>query len=198
LVFKVKTNPSLWDETSLLFKLCEPIDVAKDVDSLYAHIENAFAYMAMTDYPDAANFLRPMPAWPVNASCEYFKNVPNINDEDKEVYDPKSTALTERQKLVFGALRDAANVYFDYDKALGYCMDGKDTGATGNLAADGWNVLQCNQLAMPNSTGTNSMFIPYTFNYIDNTLACQHDYGLTPDYHWALREFGGYNITRDL
>lgn len=42
------------------------------------------------------------------------------------------------------------------------------------------------------------MFIPYTYNYLDNTMQCQHDYGLTPDYDWALREFGGYNITQDL
>jgi len=151
----------------------------------------------MTDYPAAANFLRPMPAYPVNVSCEFFKNVPNINEEEKEVVDPKATELTARQKLVFTALRDAANVYFDYDNALGYCMNGDDTEAIGNLAADGWEVLTCNQIPMPDSTGTKSMFIPTTFNYLDWTLKCQHDYGLTPDYHWALREFGGYNVTRD-
>ena len=44
-------------------------------------------------------------------------------------------------KLVFGALRDAANVYYDYDKKLGYCMDGTDTGGTGSLDGNGWNVL---------------------------------------------------------
>jgi len=77
-------------------------------------------------------------------------------------------------------------------------MDAADISATGSLDGDGWNVLQCNQLAMPNSTGSESMFIPYTYNYLDNTVKCQHDYGLTPDYHWALREFGGFNITRDL
>lgn len=42
------------------------------------------------------------------------------------------------------------------------------------------------------------MFIPYTFNYQENTASCQEQYGLTPDYKWALREFGGFNITRDL
>lgn len=106
--------------------------------------------------------------------------------------------MTARQIEVFTALYKAANVYFDYRNVLGYCMDGKDTGATGSLASDGWNVLQCNQLAMPNSTGLNTMFIPYEYNYEENTAQCQKDYGLTPDYHWALREFGGKNITRDM
>jgi len=77
-------------------------------------------------------------------------------------------------------------------------MDSDDISATGSLDGDGWNVLQCNQLAMPNSTGSESMFIPYTYDYLQNTIKCQHDYGLTPDYDWALREFGGYNITENL
>ena len=77
-------------------------------------------------------------------------------------------------------------------------MDSEDTGATGSLDGDGWNVLQCNQLPMPNSTSDSSMFLPYTYNYTENTKLCQERYGLTPDYDWALTEYGGYNITRDL
>jgi len=196
-MYQIKDTPLLWEEFSTLMKLCDAIAVGSDIDSLYAHISNAYAYMAMTDYPTAANFLNPMPAWPVNASCEFFKDVPNVSGE-KVIQDPKATALTDRQVLVFTALRNSANVYFNYDNKKGYCMDGKDSGATGSLASAGWDVLQCNQLAMPNSTGTDSMFIPYTFDYQANTQSCQDQYGLTPDYRWALREFGGYNITRDL
>jgi len=48
-------------------------------------------------------------------------------------------------------------------------MDAADTGATGSLDGDGWNVLQCNQLPMPNSTSDSSMFLPYTYNYTLNT-----------------------------
>lgn len=78
-------------------------------------------------------------------------------------------------------------------------MDGKDTSGTGNLGDGGaWEVLTCNQIPMPDESGDKSMFIPKSFNYLDYTMNCQHDYGLTPDYHWALREFGGYNVTRDL
>jgi len=118
----------------------------------------------MTDYPAPANFLNPMPAWPVNASCEFFVNITKPTAEEARVADD-ATVLTDRQKLVYTALKEAANVYFNYDKKAGYCMDGKDSASTGSLAADGWNVLQCNQLAMPNSTGSESMFIPYTFDY---------------------------------
>jgi len=157
--------------------------------------------MAMTDYPEAANFLNPMPAWPVNASCQFFKDVPNLSEEEK-LEEAKLKAvgnfITPRQKLVFNALRNAANVYFNFNNKLAYCMDFDDSGATGSLDGDGWNILQCNQLAMPNSTGTASMFLPYTFDYQANSDACKKAYGLNPDYDWALREFGGVNITRNL
>lgn len=125
----------------------------------------------MTNYPDAANFLNPMPAWPVNVSCEAFAKWVKPTEEEMAPI-AGQTKLTDRQIEVFTSLRDAVNVYFNYDSRPGYCMDGKDTGATGNLDGDGWNVLQCNQLAMPNSTGTNSMFWPETFIEADFNAAC--------------------------
>lgn len=50
---------------------------------------------------------------------------------------------------------------------------------------------------MPTGMGEDSMFIPIVIDYDANTAMCQEDYGLTPDYDWALRYFGGFNITRD-
>lgn len=68
---------------------------------------------------------------------------------------------------------------------------------TGSLDGYGWNVLACNQLAMPTTFNENSMFIPETFDFDAYTKTCQEAYGLTPDYEWALRYFGGYNIDKD-
>ena len=41
------------------------------------------------------------------------------------------------------------------------------------------------------------MFIPQNFDYDAYTETCQKAFGLTPDYEWALRFFGGYNIEKD-
>ena len=60
----------------------------------------------MTDYPMAADFLNPMPAWPVNASCDYWANVEPLKNKT-EKQDAPNAALTDRQKLVFTALRDS-------------------------------------------------------------------------------------------
>merc|ERR1719464_708716 len=50
---------------------------------------------------------------------------------------------------------------------------------------------------MPISYSETSMFIPETFDYDAYTETCQKQFGLTPDYDWALTYFGGYNIDKD-
>lgn len=50
---------------------------------------------------------------------------------------------------------------------------------------------------MPIGMGNNSMFIEQPFDYDAYTAWCQSSFGLTPDYTWALRYFGGFNIDKD-
>ena len=71
--------------------------------------------------------------------------------------------------MIFKAILDAANVYFFNDSSSSSspnCTNFNDTDATGNLDGYGWNVLACNQLAMPTTNGPKSMFIDNTpFDY---------------------------------
>jgi len=50
---------------------------------------------------------------------------------------------------------------------------------------------------MPIGYGPDSMFIEMAFDYDTYTAWCQDSFGLTPDYDWALRYFGGFDITKD-
>ena len=97
---------------------------------------------------------------------------------------------------LFNALKNSTDVYFNYTGQTS-CTDFKDIEATGNLDAAGWNVLACNQIFMPVSIGKNSMFIARPTDYEAITKYCQDKYGLTPDFEWALRTFGGYDQMRD-
>ena len=54
-------------------------------------------------------------------------------------------------------MNTSANVYFNFNNQT-KCMDTSDSSGTGTLDASGWNVLACNELAMPMYSGKNSMF----------------------------------------
>lgn len=164
-----------WPFVSDIFKTCKNISKAGDLQNLYALLSNGYQYLAMTDYPYNSSFLEPMPAWPVNASCVAFKD---IAPQDPEPYN-KAVGLTDRQTKVLTALRDSISVYFNYTGQL-QCTDFDNTDGTGTLAADGWNVLACNELPMPVSMSADSMFLEQPFNYTQYTQDCQTKYGLTP------------------
>jgi len=180
---KLKADTAAWPGLKKTLNLCDEVASAQDLDDFYDHISNGIAYMAMTDYPYASDFLTSMPPWPVNASCEAgFANW--------------TKADTDQTTLLLNLIK-VADVYFNSANKTGYCVNFKDTGGTGSLDGDAWNVLQCNQLAMPNSTGNASMFLEYKFDFTANTKSCGDQYGMSPDYLWAVREFGGANIARD-
>lgn len=61
---------STWAKLKDDYNLCDAVTTSQDLQDLYDHISNGIAYMAMTDYPYASDFLTSMPAWPVNVSCE--------------------------------------------------------------------------------------------------------------------------------
>jgi lysosomal Pro-X carboxypeptidase len=137
--------------------------------------------MAMTDYPYPSSFLEPMPGFPVNVSCQSFAE-----------FDPDTSSKAD----TWAMLKAASDVYFNSSAQI-TCSNINDTDATGNLDGAGWNILACNQLAMPTAMGADSMFLPEPFNYTAYTESCQAKYGLTPNYNWALDNFGGDEYVTD-
>jgi len=153
--------------------------------------------MAMTDYPYPTSFLEPMPAWPVNEAVKPYANITVDGNRVKgEKVRGESINMTARDIELMNALNQSTSIYFNYTGAYP-CTNLSDTEGTGDLDGYGWNILACNQLAMPLGYGADSMFIPEAFDYDSYTKMCQKTYGLTPDYDWALTYFGGYNITQD-
>lgn len=142
----------------------------------------------MSDYPYPTSFLEPMPASPVNVSCQV----------GFETYKPPGqNDITDYTVKLIKRLISATDVYFNYENKTGYCVNWKDTDAAGSLSADAWAILTCNQLAQPSSTGDGTMFIKSEFDFAAYTKECSDSYGLTPDYTWVVREYGGANIARD-
>jgi len=212
----MKTRSDTWAELDRIFNTCTAIGSEQDIEYLYEHLSNGYLYMAMTDYPYPANFLEPMPAWPVAESVKPFANIdvllkePSMIESDnvfgsaadrlaQKLNKTKSTISngpTTRETDLLTALSESTQVYFNYTGQYP-CTNLSDWEGTGSLDGYGWNILACNQLFMPTGMGEDSMFIPLVIDYEANTEMCQKLYGLTPDYKWALDYFGGYNIERD-
>jgi len=147
-------------EVNGVFDTRPPVESAENVTALVELLRNGFFYEAMTDYPYPASFLEPMPANPINVSCEAFAN-----------WTAEATNVE-----VLTMLRKAADVYFNYNNDPTFHYDISNTEGTGTLAAGGWDVLACNQLAMPQTNGVpgSSIFVaePDTFDYDKYAADC--------------------------
>lgn len=135
------------------FNTCAPIDSGDKMTQSLQTLESGMEYLAMINYPYATSFLRPVPANPVSYGCKAaFDGWPAADDKTDQDY------LT--------ALKTVADVYFNYEGEAGYCYDMTNTDASGDLDAAGWDVLACNQLAMPISKGSadKSMFVPQAWD----------------------------------
>ena len=165
-----------------IFGLCAVPTSAAEVNSLIGTIDGSLGTMAMVDYPYPTSFVEPLPAYPVNASCQAAQAAWDANPgENQALY----------------AIAAAGTVFYNYAGQLD-CLDVSVSSQGGGLDDSGWSVQACNEMVMPfASQAPDSMFPPSSWDETANTQYCQETYGLTPQYNWALDYFGGRVPERD-
>lgn len=167
-------GPKDYAHISSDFQLCQPLQSQNDVFNLLNYVENAITYMAMTDYPDATNFLQPLPAWPVAAAC---RAILATNGADPYL-----------------ALVAASNVYYNTSGTL--TCNNLNAPASGGLGDQAWNYQACSELVLPSSaTGVDDFFPPAPFIQSQYTAMCQQTESVTPRYTWIPLQYGGFNIS---
>ncbi|ELU04397.1 hypothetical protein CAPTEDRAFT_174591 [Capitella teleta] len=153
--------------------LCNPVKSSAEVKSW---LSSTWINLAMANYPYKANFLEPLPAWPVKAICSHLSD---INLDHKELVH---------------AVRHAVDVYYNYTGSAS-CYKTSES-ATGNLGDQGWDIQSCTEMVMPMSNdGVNDMFEPSPWNMTAVTEDCQKKFKLTPRPDWIIRQYGGRNIS---
>lgn len=172
-IFK-KFDQMRWgmEKLSSMFNTCEELTSSSQ---LVNWIVDTFSELAMVDYPYPTNFLAPLPAWPLNKTCEMVGE-PNLQGMD-----------------LLDAMFDAVSVFQNASGAV-ECFDVK---RTDNSSVDSslWDYMTCGEMVMPFcSNGKTDMFPVSSWSLKSFTEQCQLKFGLTPRPFWENINFGGNNL----
>ncbi|XP_064880227.1 lysosomal Pro-X carboxypeptidase isoform X2 [Oncorhynchus nerka] len=158
------------------FSLCSPLKKT-DLDGFKAWLQETWVNLAMVDYPYEANFLQPLPRWPIKVVCKHLS------------FDPSS--VSDYQLL--GGISEAARVYYNYTGNCP-CLNTSST-ATGNLGSIGWYYQACTEMVMPLCTdGVQDMFERQDWNFQAFSDECNSLFGVRPRADWAATVYGGLDI----
>uniref|UniRef100_A0A6B2EGN7 Lysosomal Pro-X carboxypeptidase n=1 Tax=Phlebotomus kandelakii TaxID=1109342 RepID=A0A6B2EGN7_9DIPT len=143
------------------FNLCGNLTKNEDVGDLVDYLTDMYSNLAMANYPYPANFLAPLPAYPVREFCWRLKG-------DK---------LNDTQLL--DSLASAVSVYANYTGKV-KCLDVK-AATTSSLGTRGWDFQSCTEMVMPMCTdGVKDMFEPEPWDYKKYSEDCFKKLGVRP------------------
>lgn len=158
------------------FHLCSPLKCQDDGAAFKNWLSETWVNLAMVDYPYPANFLEPLPAWPIKEVCKYLRK-PNLDDKE-----------------LLQNLFQAINVYYNYTENTP-CLNTSQT-AVGSLDDLGWSYQACTEMVMPFcSDGVGDMFEPQTWNFEAFSDDCYKQWGIRPRPKWITSMYGGKNIS---
>nr|XP_023695229.1 lysosomal Pro-X carboxypeptidase [Paramormyrops kingsleyae] len=156
------------------FSMCSPLK-KQDMQMFKAWLQETWVNLAMVNYPYEANFLQPLPRWPIQVVCTHLRNA----------------SLPDR--LLLQAISHAVRVYYNYTGEAA-CLDISQT-ATGNLGYLGWYYQACTEMVMPMCTdGVQDMFEPQPWDFQAFSEECYKQFGVRPRIDWAITMYGGKQI----
>ena len=129
----VAGQPNGLKTLSQMLGLCTEITSLDDVtDQLYPWLSNVYASMPMGDYPYPASFIAPLPGYPVNVTCGYFR---------EKTMTPIELVTASRQVV---------DLFYNFTGQAGSCHNLTDEQGLATLgASNSWPVQSCQEMIMP-------------------------------------------------
>ncbi|XP_034472016.1 lysosomal Pro-X carboxypeptidase [Drosophila innubila] len=159
-----------------IFRLCDPINNADDLNQFMNYLEDVYGNLAMTNYPYNSTFLAPVPAYPVRQLCFYLKDL-HQNDAD-----------------LIHSMVSALAVYTNYT-GTEKCVDYKYSSSSTTLDNKGWDIQSCNQMVMPFcSNSSETMYRTKAWNLKEYSDNCYKKFHLTPKPYDIILRYGGNNL----
>ncbi|XP_050213153.1 uncharacterized protein LOC126664686 isoform X2 [Mercurialis annua] len=160
-------------ELSRTFRTCKNIH---SLDSVWDWLWSAFVYTAMVNYPTEANFMMPLPAYPVKEMCKIIDGFPRGASKISRVF-------------------AAASLYYNYSQGE-KCFQLENGPDAHGL--HGWNWQACTEMVMPMTCSNDSMFPPSGYDFKEFSEDCKNKFGVLPRPHWITTEFGGKRMEQVL
>ncbi|OTF76256.1 lysosomal Pro-X carboxypeptidase-like protein [Euroglyphus maynei] len=128
----------------------------------------------MIDYPNPADFLSKLPAYPIKIVCQYLTN-PDSND-----------------KQLIASVAKAISVYTNY---TGETECNKIDASNERLGTNAWDFQACTEMVLPQcSNGVDDMFEPKQWTFDEFSEDCRKKFGINSERYKALIMFGGKHI----
>ncbi|XP_078692104.1 lysosomal Pro-X carboxypeptidase-like [Branchiostoma floridae x Branchiostoma belcheri] len=212
-----KTDPGLRKLTSM-FHLCTPL-TSDDMPTLVDWLVNLWMIYALIDYPYPANFLTPLPAWPVKEACQLITShedvVSGVAAAAKLYFNyTRQTACLDISQPYYGGLawqyQVRTNCVCQTLYNVHVCASTLSRILTWNLKvlgsyliqrvgvfpdASGANLACTEQIEPICSDGVNDMFPPIPWDLAVFSQACYERWKVRPRPYWAVTEYWGRNIS---
>jgi lysosomal Pro-X carboxypeptidase len=110
------------------------VNQTEDGDALGAAVTTIFETLAMVDYPYEANFLSPLPAWPMKEVCKHF------------------TSKEKKDKELAYSMYQVMNTFYNHTgQKKTFCFKGPNCGDPFSQLGDpaGWPWQSCTEMVMP-------------------------------------------------
>ncbi|KAK6470961.1 dipeptidyl peptidase 2 [Huso huso] len=166
--------------------LCRAPSSDKDIHQLYGFLRNAFALMAMLDYPYSVSFIQELPANPVKVACETMLNKTDL-----------VKALRDTVGIVYNltaSVGSSKSTCYDIYTLYVECAD--PTGCGLGFDSLAWDYQACTEVDLCyESNGVTDMFPFLPFTEQDREKHCMEKWGVVPRPGWLKTQFWGDALT---